>query len=102
MAYDLKKCNIFWGSHGCHLAAGHAGMHVCVACCDTSDLEHLLRHANADEDSYGVDGCAGNWPYYGAEVMEDPEKSLYFFDRDFNRMHDEFDRLRGERNGDRA
>ena len=87
---------VFWGSHGCMLDADHDGMHLCP-CCPYHDVEHMLRHAEADEDSYGVDGCAGNWPYYGGEVMDDPEKSLYFFDGDFNRMSNEFNRLRMER-----
>jgi hypothetical protein len=90
------RCLTFWGSHGCVLPAEHEGMHLCV-CCPIQDVEHLLLHAEAGEDSYGVDGCAGNWPYYGAAVMDDPEQPLYFFDGDFNRMPDEFNRLRGER-----
>lgn len=90
-------CLTYWGSHGCHLDAEHEGMHVCLACCDISDADHLLAHANADENQYGVDGCAGNWPYYGAKVMEDPEMSLHFFDGDSNKMPDEFNRLRLER-----
>lgn len=84
---------VFWGSHGCELPADHEGMHVCE-CCPADDEEHRSLHANSDEDSYGADGCAGNWPYYGGQVMEDPDMSLYFFDGDFARMPDEFDRLR--------
>lgn len=59
-------CEFLWGSHGCHLAAGHAGsVHRCGEadpdgpCCEydeSADSGHRVRHFN--------DGW-GDWGPYG-------------------------------------
>lgn len=74
-----RKCDIFWGSHGCDLPHGHHGQHYCIGCCDGSEPSHQRLHDEADPNQYGVNGCAGTWPYYGRDAMASGRGSLKFF-----------------------
>jgi hypothetical protein len=50
-----RSCDVYWGSHGCHLPYGHkaAGLpHACLSCFDPDDM----------------DGYVGTPPYYGSET----------------------------------
>jgi hypothetical protein len=44
-------CDVYWGSHGCELARGHEGAHLCGCECES----------HPDPDS----GCVCGFPYYG-------------------------------------
>jgi hypothetical protein len=94
------SCNIFWGSHGCDESAGHDGQHRCKLCCgQTAEPyleEHLHQHNAASADQYGMNGCAGTWPYYGRTSMSGPDAPLPFFSRvngKFQNLSDEFNRM---------
>lgn len=92
---------MFWGSHGCDLEADHEGQHRCLSCCGyfvEEDPGHMALHETAPDD-YGIDGCAGSWPYYGSRNMAGKtEHGLGFFryeapEWEFVYLPDEFDRL---------
>lgn len=91
-------CNVFWGSHGCDLEEGHEGLHHCLSCCEPENDSHMAAHAAADGKEYGVEGCAGLWPYYGRHNMTG-EGNLKFFtlsdspDWTMTYLPDEFDRM---------
>lgn len=98
-----NNCDIFWGSHGCDLALGHAGQHLCRPCHGILD-EHQAHHDSATGEEYGVVGCVGTWPYYGRSAMAGPGAGLQFFTYSppisdevmsvgFEDLPDEFDRL---------
>lgn len=55
------SCDVYWGSHGCHLARGHEGHHFC--CCDCDDHEAVLGRRVDDDGAEWW--CVGTWPYYG-------------------------------------
>lgn len=94
----MTGCPVFWGSHGCDLERYHTGLHWCRSCCRTDEEEHVAGHVTAP-DSYGWDGCAGSWPYYGSKHMRGAtEHGLGFFtyeapDWQFVYLPDEFDRM---------
>jgi hypothetical protein len=72
---------------------------ACGAASSESSFEaHLLQHDTASADQYGVDACAGTWPYYGRTSMSGPDAPLSFFSLiDGRREHplpDEFDRMK--------
>lgn len=64
MGHD--DCRVNWGSHGCHRARGHEGLHECD-CCECDD-----HAANAglfiDEDGDEI-LCVATWPYYGEATV---------------------------------
>lgn len=86
-----RRCPVAWAPHACSLPPHETGQHLC-ACCSR---EHAREHAQADEDAYGYDGCAGTWPYYGRAVMTDPAyRALWFTNYyGYEKMPHEFDRL---------
>lgn len=91
----MKTCEIFWGSHGCVLAIGHKGQHLCD-CCAINDFAHMQAHWNATADQYGANGCAATWPYYGSKNMAGENPSLPFFvdtDKGFKNVPEEFTRM---------
>lgn len=55
-------CRVYWGSHGCSLARGHEGEHVCD--CSIAPDGSLLPHMN---DAPGS-GNVGRAPYYGPDT----------------------------------
>lgn len=71
-------CDVFWGSHGCVLDAGHDGQHWCD-CCPRRWTHRFHRDRL---------GCVGTWPYYG-------EGTAFFRFDDIRHvdMPDEFARL---------
>lgn len=49
--------DVFWGSHGCDLPAGHDEPCACC-CCDCDDHER-------DHEALG---CVARWPWYGPDT----------------------------------
>lgn len=51
-----EGCDVYWGSHGCHLERGHEGMCECD-CCDCPEGAHPHPEPNVL--------CVAKAPYYG-------------------------------------
>lgn len=66
----MDVCGVYWGSHGCKLARGHSGTHICE-CCTCPIGRHDGVHAPFLED--GITLCVAQAPYYGSitEFYED-------------------------------
>ena len=98
----MKRCDIYWGSHGCDSDRDHDGLHWCRSCCEPMSPRHMSAHARAQAGDYGADGCAGSWPYYGEQNMGPSAEhdGLRFFRYsedngwEFDYLPDEFDRMR--------
>lgn len=57
----MKRCRVYWGSHGCMYERGHGGPHECACAFD----EQGNREPREDED--GVENV-GAPPYYGSDT----------------------------------
>jgi hypothetical protein len=56
--FDRTQCQVYWGSHGCHLPRGHEGNHEC------RDPDETEPHDGVTRD--GVDLRTGfQWDLYG-------------------------------------
>jgi hypothetical protein len=58
-------CRVYWGSHGCRLARGHDGPHVCDCAVDDEGEYDPVTREYFDEP--GVTNV-GAPPYYGPET----------------------------------
>lgn len=56
-------CRVYWGSHGCQWARGHAGPHECDCCDCPPDHDHAQPIQDDDEATVR---CVAKPPYYGA------------------------------------
>lgn len=48
-----EVCNVYWGSHGCHLPPGSHKQHICshgggVLCSEYDEVEHRVRFNYSD------------------------------------------------------
>lgn len=57
-----KRCDVYWGSHGCGLERGHEGTHWC-GCCDCDDVTECIKRTEEDAE----DHPGGSLPYYGMD-----------------------------------
>lgn len=70
----MTNCDVYWGSHGCHLDRGHSDPHFC--CCDCTEGKHPW------DDEPGV-VCVGRFPYYGSLTRfygDDAQAAQEWFD----------------------
>jgi hypothetical protein len=59
--FEPDKCQIYWGSHGCHLPRFHDGHHHCQDPDETQPHHTITRG--------GVDPTGFQWDMYGDDLI---------------------------------
>jgi hypothetical protein len=58
--FDRTQCQVYWGSHGCHLPRWHEGSHEC------RDEDEAAPHLVVNGE--GVDERGLQWTLYGDDA----------------------------------
>ncbi len=53
----MKRCDWFWGSHGCDLPLGHDGTHVC----EPYDIQDAIYDGPVPDGGWSWDDCCFKW-----------------------------------------
>jgi hypothetical protein len=58
--FDRTRCQVYWGSHGCHRSRGHGGNHEC------QDPDESTPHSVVNRR--GLDKHGFRWTMYGDDI----------------------------------